>query len=375
MEIGISNFRVVHASGRDWSYLTEACINELGDTQSGENIGFVYLTDALEQNVTAILSRLREQTGISQWVGTVGFGICVSGIELFDTPAIAIMLGRLPQDSFRVLPSVRLGHNDLPEEIIAWSKSHNPTLGIVHADPRASGIEETLNFIQEQTGCFLVGGMTSSRGAHEQISNDIMDGGVSGVLFGSEVVAHTGLTQGCSPIGDIHFVTAAEENIIYSLDNRPAFEVFKSDIGDLLSRDLSKVMGYVHVAIPIEGSDTGDYLVRNLIGISPDDESIAVGQSVKPGDRVMFVRRDGASAIADLKRMASDLERRASGTPKAAFYFSCVARGPNLFGKGSVELKTIQGILGEQSLIGFFANGEISNNRLYGYTGVLTLIG
>ena len=142
MEIGISNFRVVHASGRDWSYLTEACINELGDTQSGENIGFVYLTDALEQNVTAILGCLREQTGISQWVGTVGFGICVSGIELFDIPAIAIMLGRLPQDSFRVLPSIRLNHNEIPEEIIAWSKSHNPTLGIVHVDPRASGIEE-----------------------------------------------------------------------------------------------------------------------------------------------------------------------------------------------------------------------------------------
>jgi len=134
-------------------------------------------------------------------------------------------------------------------------------------------------------------------------------------------------------------------------------------------------MGYVHVAMPIEGSDTGDYLVRNLIGISPDDESIAVGQHLKPGDRMMFVRRDGASAIADLKRMVSDLKRRAPGVPKAAFYFSCVARGPNLFGRGSVELKTIQEILGERPLIGFFANGEISNNRLYGYTGVLALIG
>ena len=375
MEIGISNFRVVHASGGDWRDLTEACIDGLGDTQSGENIGFVYVTDALDSNVSAILARLREQTGVSQWVGTVGIGVCVSGIELFDIPAIAIMLGRLPTDSFRVLSSITSSNNELPEEIIAWSKKHNPTLGIVHADPRASGIEETLNMIQERTGSFLVGGMTSSRGAHKQISIDITDGGVSGILFGSEIVAHTGLTQGCSPIGDIHFVTAAEENVIYSLDNRPAFEVFKSDIGDLLSRDLSKVMGYVHVAIPIEGSDTGDYLVRNLIGISPDDESIAVGQYVKPGDRVMFVRRDGASAIADLKRMVSDLEYRASGAPKAAFYFSCIARGPNLFGRGSVELKTIQGILGERSLIGFFANGEISNNRLYGYTGVLTLIG
>ena len=375
MEIGTSNFRVVHASGRDWSYLTEACINELGDIQSGENIGFVYVTDALDERVSAILGRLREKTGISQWVGTVGFGICVSGIELFDIPAIAIMLGRLPQESFRVLSSITSSNKELPEEIIAWSKNHNPTLGIIHADPRASGIEESLNMIQEQTGCFLVGGMTSSRGAHEQISNDIMDGGVSGILFGSEIVAHTGLTQGCSPIGDTHFVTAAEQNVIYSLDNRPAFEVFKSDIGDLLSRDFSQVMGYIHVAMPIEGSDTGDYLVRSLMGISPDDESIAVGQYVKPGDRVMFVRRDGTSAIADLERMVSDLERRAYGASKAAFYFSCVARGPNLFGRGSVELKTIQGILGECSLIGFFANGEISNNRLYGYTGVLTLIG
>ena len=95
-----------------------------------------------------------------------------------------------------------------------------------------------------------------------------------------------------------------------------------------------------------------------MIGISPDDESIAVGEYLKPGDRVMFVRRDGASAIADLKRMVSNLKRRTPGAPKAAFYFSCVARGPNLFGRGSVELKTIQGILGERSLIGFFANGK-----------------
>ena len=106
MEIGISNFRVVHASGGDWRDLTEACINQLGDTQPGENIGFVYVTDALDKNVRAIVDRLRRQTGISQWVGTVGFGICVSGIELFDTPSIAIMLGRLPPDSFRVLPSI-----------------------------------------------------------------------------------------------------------------------------------------------------------------------------------------------------------------------------------------------------------------------------
>jgi small ligand-binding sensory domain FIST len=89
----------------------------------------------------------------------------------------------------------------------------------------------------------------------------------------------------------------------------------------------------------------------------------------------MFVRRDGPAAMEDLDRMLADVTRRAGGTPKAALYYSCVARGPNLFGPDSEELKAVQAAIGEDTpLVGFFANGEISKNRLYGYTGVLTLI-
>ena len=68
-----------------------------------------------------------------------------------------------------------------------------------------------------------------------------------------------------------------------------------------------------------------------------------------------------------------NLKARTRGTPKGGVYVSCVARGPNLFGKDSEELKMIREVLGDFPLAGFYANGEISNNRLYGYTGVLTL--
>ena len=44
-----------------------------------------------------------------------------------------------------------------------------------------------------------------------------------------------------------------------------------------------------------------------------------------------------------------------------------------MFGPDSEELKQIAGELGEFPLVGFYANGEISHNRLYGYTGVLAL--
>ncbi len=59
--------------------------------------------------------------------------------------------------------------------------------------------------------------------------------------------------------------------------------------------------------------------------------------------------------------------------PRAGIYFSCVGRGPNLFGPHSEELSIIREVLGDFPLVGFFGNGEISHDRLYGYTGVLTL--
>ena len=66
--------------------------------------------------------------------------------------------------------------------------------------------------------------------------------------------------------------------------------------------------------------------------------------------------------------------KRAGNAPiRGGLYYSCCARGPNQFGENSEELALIAEELGDFPLVGFFANGEISNNRLYGYTGVLTL--
>jgi small ligand-binding sensory domain FIST len=67
------------------------------------------------------------------------------------------------------------------------------------------------------------------------------------------------------------------------------------------------------------------------------------------------------------------VKRRANGAPKAGVYYSCVARGRHLFGTESQELGLIRDELGDIPLVGFFGNGEICNDRLYGYTGVLAL--
>jgi small ligand-binding sensory domain FIST len=90
-------------------------------------------------------------------------------------------------------------------------------------------------------------------------------------------------------------------------------------------------------------------------------------------DQILFCRRDPESARADLQRMLRQLKSRLPGPPKAGVYVSCIARGAALFGDKGVESGLIREELGAFPLVGFFANGEISRDRLYGHTGVLTL--
>ena len=100
---------------------------------------------------------------------------------------------------------------------------------------------------------------------------------------------------------------------------------------------------------------------------------LAIAAGVEEGERVMFCRRDAAAAEEDMCRMLTELERALEGPPLGGVYYTCLARGPNLLGADSKELKLIEAALGSFPLVGFFGNGEISHNRLYGYTGVLTL--
>lgn len=365
-------FRMAQAAGSDWRETLARCLASLPEG-GGETLGFVYVGDAFAGELPEITEILREETGVPDWLGTVGLGICATGQEYFDVPAIALMLCDLPAGSYRIIETGENPGLALDEAAAVWSEATRPPFGVVHVDPRNPQAAELVVDLSMASGAFLVGGLASSRLGHPQIAGRAVEGAVSGVLFSDQVAVATGLSQGCAPIGEYHEITASDRNVIESLDGRPALEVFMEEIGELLSRDLARAAGYIHVALPTPGTDTGDYTVRNLVGIDRANGHLAVGALVETGGRVMFVRRDGQAAREDLRRMLQDLRRRCGGPPRGGLYFTCLARGPNLFGPNSEEMGILREELGDVPLVGFFCNGEVSHDRIYGYTGVLAL--
>ena len=100
----MASFQVAHAAAADWAEATDKCLERFAPPSRG--LGFLYVTDPLADDLELILGRLKSATQIEHWIGTVGLGVCASGREYFDEPAMAVMLADMNPQSFRIFEPI-----------------------------------------------------------------------------------------------------------------------------------------------------------------------------------------------------------------------------------------------------------------------------
>ncbi len=412
------NFASTAATGADWREVTRKLLGALEPLRRRDepfNLGFLYVSDHLAADTANILDLMRTVTGIEHWIGAVGIGVCSGANDYVDMPAASVLAGRFPDDSFRVFPVADTTLSGVREALAPWLEQNEAMLALVHGDPLAEDDPvRIIAALEHMTGGFIAGGLSASRSDHAIIANQVSSGGVGGAVFSVDIPVVSALSQGCTPIGPVHVITRAEGNIIMELDGQPAFEVFTQDLKSMalaqtgespetaqirevlvgkdtqdLHEDVARLFrGEIHVAFPVQGSDRNDFMVRNLLGVDAESGWLAVPQAVHGGGTALFVHRDDATVRDDLLRTLVDLRARVIRdhgcfAPQAGIYISCVARAMTDFGPGcdnrdvpsapGGEMALIRSVLGDIPMAGFYANGEISNQRLYGYTGVLIL--
>jgi small ligand-binding sensory domain FIST len=392
-------FRSGHATHHQWRMACELALSQVDGLrqQTGfipnATLGFVYLTEPLAGHGDEVLEMLKERTGVDDWVGAVGMGVCASGAEYFNEPAISIMLTDLPVNQYQIFSGRRrapkLDERTSTGEQLSYT-------AVVHADPATGDIQELINDManRTQTG-LLFGGITSSQASVGQFAAEAVNGGISGAVFSSGIKVLTKITQGCSPLGKEHTVASAEGHYLRRFESGPALDVLLKDLGveeqrrtsrngDEILKSISESRLQKGLLIGVAPKDTdtksafgfGDYVVRHIVGIDPLNRIIAVADHMQVGDKAVFCTRDALAARKDLIRICTELRSEAEEEGleiQGALYFSCVARGENTFGEQGAELGIIQHNLGDVPLTGFYANGEIGRNKLYGYTGVLTI--
>ena len=368
-------------------------------------LGWLYLTDHYAPQAEAVLADARRRWPGVQWVGATGVGIAGSGVEYFEEPALSLMLAELPREQFRVFSGARpLG------DFAAYAAN-------VHADPATHDLAELIRDMSLRTSAhYLFGGLASGRSHSLHIADAVLAGGISGVAFDADVALVSRVTQGCQPVGPQRLVTAADRNVVTTLDDEPALDCLLRDVGlegvepraalprlrqilvGLGSGTESEAGRSAFDSISPRGAFGADTRVRHLIGLDPGRRGIAIADVAEVGTPLAFCARHVDAARRDLMRICAEVrdEVEPESLPLAAalalrdappgdpmpgggsgiagaIYVSCAGRGGPHFGAPSAELALVRHALGDVPLVGFFAAGEIARANLYGYTGVLTV--
>lgn len=215
-------------------------------------------------------------------------------------------------------------------------------------------------------------------------NNEVSLNAVSLTLVASRIPVAIGVKHGHSPISPPLTITKAKGNIVYEIDGRPAFEVWKE-----YTRQNAKSIGIdVDKMSEVEavqtfftryeaGLSTGiDYKIRWLGGTTTTDGPIRFPCAMSEGMVVRVMESPKQAQIASARKAAEIALAACKGARLAgAIIFDCVCRAVILgddFSKAVDEIKKVLGV----PLIGFETYGEIAMEigQLSGFHNTTTVV-
>ncbi|MBC8259141.1 MAG: FIST C-terminal domain-containing protein [SAR324 cluster bacterium] len=334
---------------------------------------------------------IQEQTNCKCIAGCSGMGV-ISGVgEIFGGPGLVLMAGYTPELKMLALAKFQelehsSGVSQQLREALSGFNDQSPLFfffpDIYQHLPQ--NFINMFNFLKNQPSVFGAGSCNDgSQETSIQFGPDIVTlNGAGGLAFTGVPEFHAGVTQSCATLGDPMFVTEVKDDLILTLDGKPALEVFTEVAKELGFADMEQATQQLLLSFPLDREQpvfTGEgAMASHVTGIDMVSQGIRTTQIVHQGGVVSFTYRSHSTAEDDLRKMLSRLKNKNAETPTWGLYFNCSSRGEALYGRSNVDTEIIREMLGEFPLIGFFGGYEFAQMpqgvQLYTYTGVLVLV-
>jgi len=359
------------------------------------DLGLVFISSAFMSEYSRLLPLLAEKLSVRVLIGCSGGGVIGTTMEgqtqeLEASPALSLTLAHLPGVNIQPFHIVAEELPDLDGPPNAWvdlvgvPSSPTPQF-ILLSGSFSSGINDLLQGLDfAYPGSVTVGGQASGGGMNGRIAlfcNDrLYREGTVGLALTGNIVLETIVAQGCRPIGKPLQVTKADRNIIIELDEQVPLVVLRDLIGSLSEADRMLAQNSLFVGVAMDefkmALQQGDFLIRGILGVDPSAGAIAIGDRVRPGQRLQFHLRDAEASAEDLELLLQQYQDQRASEPSAvaALMFSCLGRGEGLYGKPNFDSQLFSRYFNDIPIGGFFCGGEIGpvagSTFLHGYTSV-----
>ncbi len=346
----------------------------------------------------AIRDAIAAELAPAHLIGCMGAGVVGDGQEIEDRPALVVWGAILPGARITPLRAVGWRTTDGDIEVAGWptEAGGGETSGlpgdddvvIALADPYTFPIDILMRTISDAPWRPpVVGGLAAGGerpGEHVLWLDDhVMHDGLVALSIGG-INLITAVSQGCTAVGPEMVVTDADgQGRIYALAGVPALTKLEQILDGLDDRALELVNGGITLGIVMNENkpdyDSGDFLMRGILGANPDDGSIHVGEQVRIGQTVRLHVRDDISADSDLNSVTRAASTALDDDIAGALVFTCIARGSAMFTAPHHDAAVIADRFGDPPVAGLFCNGEFGavggRTFLHGFTATIAVFG
>ena len=254
------------------------------------------------------------------------------GKNLFDSPAFIIVSGWLHTEGENIIKGIEDGFGG-PVTVFGGMAGDDLTL----KDPRV---------------------FTSGKNSTTGILAMIIDGdkvNVSGVA-----------TCGWRPIGIIKTITKSNGNVVYTIDDQPAFDLVIKYLG-LNTDDMNAITNTVvnlgaYYPLQLEREDSPPVMRTAMLG-NKEDRSLICAGNVPQGAKVRFSLPPDFDVIDTVVNECSELKDEKQNDADALIMFSCISRYLSFGVMTGEELERVQKVW-NAPFIGFFSYGEFGKSKI-----------
>ncbi|MDQ6904169.1 MAG: FIST C-terminal domain-containing protein, partial [Bacteroidota bacterium] len=188
--------------------------------------------------------------------------------------------------------------------------------------------------------------------------------GLIGLVLDNDKVNMTGLAiSGWDNIGVEKTITKSEGNIVYTIDDEPAVDVFVKFFqftDSVYNTPEIIAMNFAQYPLQLK-KDNGNVVLRSPLMVDIDNRALIFGGGVPQGSKVQFSVPPGFDLIDKTRDRASTLKSTMEN-PDAVIVFSCKARHLALGPIMEDEAGKLRAVW-NKPLIGFFTYGEIGTAK------------
>lgn len=190
-------------------------------------------------------------------------------------------------------------------------------------------------------------------------NNEVLDGEIVAVgFYGSALKIGYSSKGGWNSFGIDRVVTRSDKNILYEIDGQPALKLYKSYLGEK-AEDLPGSGLLFPLSMRVD--ENSDPLVRTLLSINEEDQSIVFAGNIPEGSFVRLMKANVDRLIVGAEGSAQLAKDSIDEQAEFALLISCVGRRVVLKQLVEEEVEAVREVLGEKPIMsGFYSYGELA---------------